>query len=128
MAYGIEREFLSWPNDRVDSGVDLTAIRLTLISVAGFTVDRNNDTRTFTIQEDDDCTMPEGNAENGGIVYRPNPQGSLASGLCVCAAKSTVVQAGIAAGEAESYAMTALKWRTDSTNYCPDSPYQRPGG
>ena len=42
---------------------------------------------------------------------------------CVCMSKSSVVVAGIADGETEAYATTALKWRTDSTDYCADSPY-----
>jgi len=46
----------------------------------------------------------------------------------VYANQSLVVAAGLADGETESYATTVLKWRTDSTNYCPDSPYRRPGG
>ena len=47
---------------------------------------------------------------------------------CLCMSKSSVVAAGMADRESESYAATALKWRTDSTDYCPESPYQRLGG
>ena len=46
---------------------------------------------------------------------------------CTCTTKSTIVMQGIGSGETESYATSALNWRIDSTNYCPDSPYQRPG-
>ncbi len=122
---------LSFPNDRIDSGTvgeSDTVIQVVLMSVDGFVVDRNDDTANLTIRDRDDCTNPAENryGDNGGIVYRPGPGGSLASGLCVCTTKSTVVLGGMASGETESYATTALKWRTDSTKYCPESPYQRP--
>ncbi len=41
---------------------------------------------------------------------------------CLCMWKSSVVAAGMADGESESCAATALKWCTDSTDYCPESP------
>ncbi|MCY4311236.1 MAG: hypothetical protein OXC54_08010 [Rhodospirillaceae bacterium] len=126
----IERD-ISFPNDRIDSGPvgeSDTVIQVVLLSVDGFVVDRNAASANFPIIDRDDCTNPAETqyGDNGGIVYRPGPGGSLASGLCVCTTKSTVVLGGMASGETESYATTALKWRTDSTKYCPESPYQRP--
>ena len=117
--------------------LSVTVIQVRLISVAGFAVNQNASSVNFTITDRDDCTNPDrdvdGESSNlcaermsNGLVMRPGPRGSLGSGKCVCTTKSTVVLGGIAQGETESYATTALNWRTDSTNYCPESPYQRP--
>jgi len=70
------------------------------------------------------ATVRVGITANGGIIYDKTRGGRG----CVYANQSLVVAAGLADGETESYATTVLKWRTDSTNYCPDSPYRRPGG
>ena len=94
------------------------------MSVAGFTIDRGRDSATAYVRGDDRCHQPDGNALNGGVVYKFR-NGNM-NDSCVCRSKSSVVAAGIADGETESYATTALKWRTDSTDYCSDSPYQRP--
>ncbi|MCY4238784.1 MAG: hypothetical protein OXC93_10600, partial [Rhodospirillaceae bacterium] len=92
--------------------------------VAGFTIDRNRDSARAFIRGNDSCASPDGNELNDGVVYRFR-NGNM-NDSCVCMSKSSVVAAGIADGETESYATTALKWRTDSTDYCPESPYQRP--
>ena len=121
-------------DDRIDprpagSGPDGNAssiITIRLMSVAGFTIDRNRASAQAFIRGNDSCHQPDRNALNGGIVYKFR-NGNM-NDSCVCMSKSSVVVAGIADGESESYATTALKWRTDSTDYCMDSPYQRPGG
>jgi len=55
------------------------------------------------IQGDDRCNAPDANMANGGIVYR-----FAGSRYCVCMSKSSIVAQGIADGETESYAMSAL--------------------
>ena len=121
MTVAVPDSAVSWPNDRIDSGGD-TTVEVRLLSVAGFRVDRNNTTVTYTIQEDDRCDMPDQNTENEGIVRQLIRGGT---GSCTCASDSIMYKAGRADGESDSYARSALKWRTDSTTYCPDSPYQR---
>ncbi|MCY4338200.1 MAG: hypothetical protein OXD47_05295 [Gammaproteobacteria bacterium] len=120
-------------DDRIDprpdgntDGSTSSVITIRLMSVAGFTIDRNRASARAFIRGDDRCNQPDSNALNGGVVYKFR-NGNM-NDSCVCMSKSSVVVAGIADGESESYATTALKWRTDSTDYCMDSPYQRPGG
>ncbi|MCY4210689.1 MAG: hypothetical protein OXE97_06565 [Gammaproteobacteria bacterium] len=120
-------------DDRIDprpdgntDGSTSSVITIRLMSVAGFTIDRNRASAQAFIRGNDSCHQPDRNALNGGIVYKFR-NGNM-NDSCVCMSKSSVVVAGIADGESESYATTALKWRTDSTDYCMDSPYQRPGG
>ncbi|MCY4282054.1 MAG: hypothetical protein OXE03_03920, partial [Gammaproteobacteria bacterium] len=120
-------------DDRIDprpdgntDGNTSSIITIRLMSVAGFTIDRNRASAQAFIRGNDSCHQPDRNALNGGIVYKFR-NGNM-NDSCVCMSKSSVVVAGIADGESESYATTALKWRTDSTDYCMDSPYQRPGG
>ena len=118
-------------DDRIDprpdgntDGNTSTIITIRLMSVAGFTIDRNAASATAYVRGNDRCHQPDANALNGGVVYKFR-NGNM-NDSCVCMSKSSVVAAGIADGESESYATTALKWRTDSTDYCADSPYQRP--
>jgi len=120
-------------DDRIDprpvgntDGSTNSGITVRLMSVAGFRIDRNRDSAKAFVRGNDQCTRPDGNALNGGVVYKFR-NGNL-NDSCVCMSKSSVVAAGIADGESESYATSSLKWRTDSTDYCEDSPYQRPGG
>ncbi|MCY4277003.1 MAG: hypothetical protein OXE81_04075, partial [Gammaproteobacteria bacterium] len=121
-------------DDRIDPqpagtgtrGNTTSAIEVTLLSVAGFAIDRNMASAMANIRGDDRCHQPDAGNVNGGVVYRFR-NGNM-NDSCVCMSKSSVVAAGIADGELESYATTALNWRTDSTDYCPESPYQRPGG
>ncbi len=89
--------------------------------MAGFTIDRNRARIDTFIRSNDICDEPEALAPNEGIVYQ-----RVGGRTCTCTTKSTIVLGGIAEGETESYATSALNWRTDSTNYCPNSPYQRP--
>ncbi|MCY3983839.1 MAG: hypothetical protein OXE85_07970, partial [Roseovarius sp.] len=120
-------------DDRIDprpegntDGNSSSAITIRLMSVAGFTIDRNRNSAKAYVRGDDRCHQPDSNSLNGGVVYKFR-NGNM-NDSCVCMSKSSVVAAGIADGETESYAKSSLKWRTDSTDYCKDSPYQRPGG
>ncbi|MCY4153448.1 MAG: hypothetical protein OXE94_14610 [Aestuariivita sp.] len=113
------------PDNNTDGSTNV-AITIRLMSVAGFTIDRNMNSATAFVRGNDRCHQPDSNSLNGGVVYKFR-NGNM-NDSCVCMSKSSVVAAGIADGESESYATTALKWRTDSTDYCKDSPYQRPGG
>ncbi|MCY4341284.1 MAG: hypothetical protein OXE48_07965, partial [Gammaproteobacteria bacterium] len=120
-------------DDRIDpsavgsaDGSKSSSFTIRLMSVAGFMIDRNRDSAKMFVRGNDSCAQPDANGLNGGVVYKFR-NGNM-NDSCVCMSKSSVVAAGIADGETESYATTALKWRTDSTDYCPSSPYQRPGG
>ena len=120
-------------DDRIDprpegntDGSSSSIITIRLMSVASFTIDRNRDSVQAFIRGDDRCGQPDSNGLNGGVVYKFR-NGNM-NDSCVCMSKSSVVAAGIADGESEAYATSSLKWRTDSTDYCKDSPYQRPGG
>ena len=121
-------------DDRIDpqpagtgrDGSSTSVIEVTLLSVDGFAIDRNMASAEAFIRGNDRCHLPDANTANKGVVYRFR-NGNM-NDSCVCMSKSSVVAAGIADGESESYATTALNWRTDSTDYCPESPYQRPGG
>ena len=119
---------LCWADNRIDgsrgegsSGQYYSVIEIQLVSVSGFSIDFASSSARYAITDEDYCHNPNYLSRNQGIVYR------IRNGrTCTCTEKSTIVRQGIAAGETESYAMSALNWRTDSTNYCPDSPYQRP--
>ena len=119
---------LCWADNRIDgsrgtgtSGQYYAVIEIQLVSVTGFSIDFARSSARYVIGDEDYCHNPTYLPKNNGIVYR------IRNGrTCTCTRKSRIVQQGIAAGETESYAMSALNWRTDSTNYCPDSPYQKP--
>ncbi|MCY4041927.1 MAG: hypothetical protein OXF72_11855 [Gammaproteobacteria bacterium] len=119
---------LCWADNRIDgsrgegpSGQYYSVIEIQLVSVSGFSIDFASSRARYAITDEDYCHNPNFLPQNQGRVYR------IRNGrTCTCTEKSRIVQQGIASGETESYATTALKWRTDSTNYCPDSPYQRP--
>lgn len=117
---------LCFPDDRLITGESM--IRVVLMGGSGYTV--NPDMAAVDVRINDDasdaCDNPDGIMNSGGIIYKVL-NGNL-NDMCVCANQSKVVATGIADGEEESYATTALKWRTDSTDYCPNSPCQRPGG
>ena len=117
---------LCWADNRIDgsrgegtSGQYYSVIEIQLVSVSGFSIDFASSRARYAITDEDYCHNPNFLPQNQGRVYR------IRNGrTCTCTEKSRIVQQGIASGETESYATTALKWRTDSTNYCPDSPYQ----
>ncbi|MCY4200370.1 MAG: hypothetical protein OXF31_11290 [Gammaproteobacteria bacterium] len=125
----------------LQSGINLTSsatipnnteVRYLVSTKQGYNHFRNHGVAVFLssaeafIRGNDLCQLPGANAANNNVVYRFR-NGNM-NDSCVCMSKSSVVAAGIADGESESYATTALNWRTDSTDYCPESPYQRPGG
>ena len=119
---------LCWADNRIDGsrGTGTSAqyyavIEIQLVSVDGFSIDFATSKARYGIADEDYCHNPNHLSQNQGRVYRIRNGRS-----CTCTEKSTIVRQGIAAGETESYATSALNWRTDSTNYCPDSPYQRP--
>ncbi len=119
---------LCWADNRIDgsrgtgtSGQYYAVIEIQLVSVSGFSIDFARSSARYVIGDEDYCHNPDYLPKNRGIVYQ------IRNGrTCTCTEKSTIVRQGIAAEETESYATSALNWRTDSTNYCPDSPYQRP--
>ena len=121
---------LCWADNRIDgsrgtgtSGQYYAVIEIQLVRVSGFSIDFARSSARYVIGDEDYCHNPNYLSKNQGIVYE------IRNGrTCTCTTKSTIVRQGIAAGETESYATSALNWRTDSTNYCPDSPYQRPSG
>ncbi|MCY4312296.1 MAG: hypothetical protein OXD44_01100 [Gammaproteobacteria bacterium] len=119
MAYGVDTDVFSWPDDRIDSGGN-TTIELTLMSVAGFRVDRNNATATFVIYEDDSCSNPGEHGRNGGIVYQF--RNGNRNDSCVCTTLAAVRAAN--GGESATYLFSSSKWRTDHTDYCESSPYR----
>ncbi len=116
---------LCWADNRIDSNHPsnhYSLIEVQLLSVAGFAIEFATSSARYGITDHDICERPDEHARNQGIVYQ-----RVGGRTCTCTTQSTIVRGGIAQGETESYATTALNWRTDSTNYCPDSPYQRPG-
>ncbi|MCY4337682.1 MAG: hypothetical protein OXD47_02665, partial [Gammaproteobacteria bacterium] len=125
-----------WPNDIIDSTFAESRFELMLISTPGYDT---NSVRRFGITEDDNCSRPQ--STRGGIVKLA--QGGNLNNTCVCASKSLVEvtphdgytplesdglnDPPAAYGDIPTYGESSLKWTTDSTNYCPESPY-RPGG
>ncbi len=86
----------------------------------GYTVNPNMRQVEFTISDDgnDICNFQEGLRMNGGFVYKAI-NGDIGN-TCVCQAEKPVW-----AGRIVNGVQFGL---TDSTNYCPDSPYKGPGG
>ena len=115
---------LCWADNRIDGSRPprfYSVIEVSLVSVGGFSIDFPSSRARYIIADNDQCDKPHVISANMGKVFQ------IRNGrTCTCTTKSTIVLGGIAQGENESYATTALNWRTDSTNYCPDSPYQRP--
>ncbi|MCY4340989.1 MAG: hypothetical protein OXE48_06445 [Gammaproteobacteria bacterium] len=139
-------------DDRIDprpdgntDGNTSSIITIRLMSVAGFTIDRNRASARAFIRGDDRCNSPNSNGLNGGIVYKFR-NGSM-NDSCVCSNKSlaaidephdryrplTPGERGlnhdpVVYGDIPTYGESSLKWLTDTTDYCKDSPYQKPGG
>ena len=128
---------LSFPNDIIDSGVDNSHFRVILISAPGYRP--AGEGARFIIVEDDDCARPD--MTTGGVVYQFR-NGNM-NDSCVCATKSLVevtpydrytplsgsssADSRLSLDDIPSYGQSSLKWTNDSTDYCGDSPYQRPG-
>ncbi|MCY4151716.1 MAG: hypothetical protein OXE94_05705 [Aestuariivita sp.] len=119
---------LCWADNLIDgsrgsgfTGKYYSIIEIQLVNVSGFSIDFHASKVQYVIGDRDDCDRPDFLTQNGGVVYQIRNGRS-----CTCTKQSWIVRGGIAQGETESYATTALNWRTDSTSYCPESPYQRP--
>ena len=92
-----------------------------LMSVAGFTIDRSQDSATATIRGNDSCAHPDDNSENGGVVYKFR-NGNM-NDSCVCTTQAEALKA-YGTGPTATYLKSSSKWRTDSTDYCESSPFQ----
>ncbi len=114
-----------FPDDRLIT--DDSVIEVVLMPGNGYTINPDMRSVLLTVEDDSEeqCANMAHITRMGGLLYKV--RGGNLNDTCVCANQSRVVAAGIADGESESYATTALTWRTDSTNYCSDSPYRRPG-
>ncbi|MCY4149404.1 MAG: hypothetical protein OXF73_08705 [Gammaproteobacteria bacterium] len=133
-------------DDRIDprpvgntDGSTNSGITVRLMSVAGFRIDRNRDSAKAFVRGNDQCTRPDGNALNGGVVYKFR-NGNL-NDSCVCSEKSLVEvtphdsytplkpgrgglnRPAVVYGEIPTYGQSSLNWTNDSTDYCEDSPY-----
>ncbi len=130
-------QLICWGDDKIQS--DASVIRVMLMPGSGYMIDPNKRWVDYTIFDMDNCSDPAGRTQNGGIVYQFNSSGG-AWGTCTCAEESYAVRSlrarrgvgedpGQFANEEalQSYASAAASWMTDSTNYCPESPHQRPG-
>jgi len=132
---GIE---FSFPDDIIDSGVERSFFKVILISAAGYRT--TGEGVRFHIIENDDCRNPQDTP--GGVVYQF--RNGNRNDSCVCASKSLVEvtphdgytpltpgqgglnQPSVVYGDIPTYGQSSLKWTNDSTDYCADSPYQRP--
>jgi len=128
-----------WVDDIIDSGLAESRFEMRVLPTPGY--DTSRAVRTFGITEDDNCLRPQ--STPGNIVKVA--QGGDLNNTCVCSSKSLVEvtphegytpltpgQGGlnrpaVVYGDIPTYGQSSLKWTTDSTNYCPDSPYQKPG-
>ncbi len=133
-------------DDRIDprpegntDGSTSSIITIRLMSVAGFTIDRNMDSARAFVRGNDRCNQPDSNALNSGVVYKFR-NGNM-NDSCVCADKSLVEvtphegytpltpgqgglnQPAVVYGDIPTYGESSLNWTNDSTDYCADSPY-----
>ena len=128
-----------WLDDIIDSGFTSSQFEMRVLPIPGY--DTSNAVRTYNIMENDDCGQP--NLAPGGVVYQFR-NGNM-NDSCVCANKSLVEvtpydgytpltpgedglnQPAVVYGNIPTYGQSSLKWTNDSTDYCEESPYQRPG-
>ena len=129
-----------WLDDIIDSGFISSQFEMRVLSIPGY--DTSSAVRTYNITENDDCTQP--NLTPGGVVYKFR-NGNM-NDSCVCATKSLVEAPDpydgytpltpgrgglnrdpVVYGDIPTYGESSLKWTNDSTDYCEESPYQRPG-
>ena len=103
---------ICWKNDYLVTGD--SEVEIVIVGGVGYRVNPNRNSLRFTIVEDDDCANP-----GEHTVYVPI--GGNMNNTCVCITKDKVIANY---GETESYLKSSRHWRTDSTNYCPESPYQ----
>ena len=105
---------ICWADDHLVTGD--SEVEVVIVGGAGYQVNPAANSFTVTITEDDDCANPGDHR-----VYVPI--GGNMNNTCVCITKAKFIADS---GESESYLKTAHKWRTYSTKYCPESPYQGP--
>ncbi|MCY4304152.1 MAG: hypothetical protein OXC62_05140 [Aestuariivita sp.] len=103
-----------WADDHLVTGD--SEIEVVIVGGAGYQVNPAANSFTVTITEDDDCANP-----GDHTVYVPI--GGNMNNTCKCITKAKFIADS---GESESYLKSAHKWRTYSTNYCAESPYQGP--
>ena len=124
---------ICWRNDHLDTGD--SEVEVVIVGGAGYRVNPAKNSIIFTITEDDDCANP-GNR----TVYVPI--GGNMNNTCVC--RTRAVAAELYPGSVQQadgtdwdhsiddYYVTingnrSLRSSNDSSNYCPESPYQGPG-
>ncbi|MCY4303484.1 MAG: hypothetical protein OXC62_01655 [Aestuariivita sp.] len=127
-----------WLDDIIDSEIANSRFEMRVLPIPGY--DTRNAVRTFSIDENDNCGSPQ--STPGGVVKIS--QGG--NRTCVCATKSLVEvtpydgytpltsegsnlrdhEKALLFNDIPTYGESSLNWTTDSTNYCPDSPYQKP--
>ncbi len=124
---------ICWKNDHLDTGDSV--VEVVMVGGAGYRVNPVGNSVTFTIEEDDDCANP-GNE----TVYVPI--GGNMNNTCVC--RTRQVAAELYPGSVQQadgsdwdhsiddYYVTingnrSLRSSRDTSNYCPESPYQGPG-
>ncbi len=115
-----------------------SVVRVILMPGTGYTVNPDMRSVDITVRDTpgESCASPD-NAP-GGKYYMPHPQGGLKWGVCTCAEEGpwhpqyrlvdgnrVWVNKGDD-GYDEAYGEKQRAWRADTTNYCPDSPYQGP--
>ena len=125
-----------FPDDLLITGSSV--VRVVLMRGAGYTINPNMRSVDITVRDTpgESCASPDNTP--GGKYYMPHPQGGLAWGMCTCSEEGpwhpqrrlvngnrVWVNKGDD-GYDEAYGAEQRKWRSDTTNYCPDSPYQGP--
>ncbi len=123
-----------FPDDLLVTGDSV--VRVILMPGTGYTINPNMRSVDITVRDTpgESCDA----ASSGVKYYMPHPQGGLAWGVCTCSDEGpwhpqqrlvngnrVWVNKGDD-GYDEAYGAEQRKWRSDTTNYCPDSPYQRP--
>ena len=132
-----------FPDDLLITGESV--IQVVLMPGTGYTI--NPDMRSVLINVDDEngeeCSNGNHITASGGRLYKVQ-NGNL-NDTCVCSNKSLAAidepydgytpltpdglnEDPVVYGDIPTYGESSLKWVTDTTNYCKDSPYQRPGG
>ncbi|MCY4147945.1 MAG: hypothetical protein OXF73_01055 [Gammaproteobacteria bacterium] len=126
---------ICWADDHLVTGD--SEVEVVIVGGAGYQVspDRDRNSFTFTITEDDDCANP-----GSDTLYMPI--GGNMNNTCVC--RTRAVAAELYPGSVkqadgqdwdhnlDDYYVTingnrSLRSSTDRSNYCPESPYQGPG-
>ncbi len=115
-----------------------SVVRVVLMRGTGYTINPNMRSVDITVRDtpNERCDLPSNTP--GGKYYMPHPQGGLAYGVCTCSAEGPwYPQQRLVNGNRvwvnkgdddydEAYGAVQRGWRSDTTNYCPGSPYQGP--